>query len=1638
MPHTRSWKLAEIGVALLLALGTLTMSAAMPCALSQSAPAAPTTTVQDTVYRADGTPAGGTVLISWPAFVTATGINVAAGNTSVTLGAGGVLSVALVANNGSNPMGSYYTVIYQLNDGTTSREYWVVPVSASPVALSTIRSTVLPASVAMQTVSKAYVDTAIANAVFSPAADPSPYVLKTGDTMTGPLVLPGDPTAPLQASDKNYVDEQTAALTAGLAQKVSVLPTATQTVTQPLGTQLGVNTLNGEQYASRFQTGGGNNGIANAASSTNCTSGCGIVAEPVYPATEQVNVAALPRQTYVEDKRSGSIKQSFNNPLNFQSPGDNSAASMNVVSTQTAPQILATAGNGNIFSRTLKLTNQGLAGGSNIFPEHIQGTVPYFKTTFSALSLTGIENTLGQHVLDAQSQNCYGVGDCLMGSREMVSSGGYRDDADEGAHPYDLSYSEDRIVFAGTCASGCTAGSTNLQITATAGPGTQGEGRYLIDKNPAHLITTGSLIASSGSTSSLAIATFSGTSFPVSTYLQSAATIPTQANNIAPGTVTIPIVTSGVPAGFATSTAALPATSGVACIVDEPVGDGRALNLESAAYSVVDASHLQLVLNKPHGLGSTIAVGGLCGYGLEQTVDTANGIRQIFPVIGSPSSTTLNYLGSGVATQGLQNAYVNLSLVIQSIARSGNVVTLTTAGNLPFDVNGLTLTVQGVVDSSYNGSFLVTTTGPNSLTYASTGPNSSSSGGTLTMLTGSYVLYPMAEVLNVFNPATSAVDGQMTLAANTVNWASGDAVEQPHFYQQRIAADVEYVTQYMPRANAGINAGIYYQGNNGPGLEGWQIANQTPITSYFGNGGTHAVPSLGISVTGPWFHSMELEAGENAAIEVHCNMHGCGNWNSTYDLLQMDSNAGQDHVTYSPSASTLNLTLRGTAYQFTPTGLTAGTINATTINATNVSGALTGSFSGTVTPGSVPVFGASGVSHATGSVPDPGATAGNTRFLREDGTWSPAAGVEPPTAYSASTTYAQFALVTSGSTVYQSQSSGNTGNAVTNTTYWQPIAAANGAGSAAVQALFGTTAPALKQVPVGTSAGVYTPTPLTPAFIGALAAPPLPVTPMADFQFIEQSGPTVYDQLATGNGNGALQTASGRTPTWYAGGLQFANGQGVDLPAAYNSAQSWCFAVNLTPLGLTNFNATGYSILLSSNAGVAGSNLMLEYAGSLVNNGLGYSPGPGIAAPVVFSTSVKTTVNKPISGIHRLCYVLGTSGTSIDHIYDNGQEFDSYGLEGAGAGTQTSSFLTIGSANVSPWSSVGLFGSTVYRALPFASALTPAQVLAVDQNMVGNLIDRGVQPTPPLPVLSAPQLIFLGDSLTACYQVSPASACWNQNLTLTNQPAYVKSVFAVTGLTALAISGAEPGRVGQYCQGTQGNANVVLWEGTNDLASFVKETPQLVAQNIWGAVDRLSAAGCNVYLSTIISRGGNAGDGGTFETERQQLNTLLRQGLKAHSARGIIDLAANPLLGATGANASTTYFYSDNVHLLAAAQPAVEAAVNNSLNFYNGATLAAPAVYTASATLPSSARAVDATGCTATCAFVLPDGTGPTGEEYIILTGSATVTVQGQTLYGQTQTVNGSSSAVTLPANTKVTLRTVALPQATAGVKWVY
>ena len=72
--------------------------------------------ITDTVYRADGTPAQGTALISWPAFTTAAGRAVTPGSLTVTLDSSGGFNASLAPNTGASPAGTYYRAIFKLDD----------------------------------------------------------------------------------------------------------------------------------------------------------------------------------------------------------------------------------------------------------------------------------------------------------------------------------------------------------------------------------------------------------------------------------------------------------------------------------------------------------------------------------------------------------------------------------------------------------------------------------------------------------------------------------------------------------------------------------------------------------------------------------------------------------------------------------------------------------------------------------------------------------------------------------------------------------------------------------------------------------------------------------------------------------------------------------------------------------------------------------------------------------------------------------------------------------------------------------------------------------------------------------------------------------------------------------------------------------------------------------------------------------------------------------------------------------------------------------------------------------------------------------------------------------------------------------
>ena len=117
------------------------------------------TQITDTVYYANGSKAKGTLLISWPSFTTASQNVVAAGSLGVTLGADGLFSASLAPTTGSTPTGVYYTVVYQLGDGSNKQEFWAVPATDS-TTISAVRAKLVPTTQAAQFLTRDVADSA--------------------------------------------------------------------------------------------------------------------------------------------------------------------------------------------------------------------------------------------------------------------------------------------------------------------------------------------------------------------------------------------------------------------------------------------------------------------------------------------------------------------------------------------------------------------------------------------------------------------------------------------------------------------------------------------------------------------------------------------------------------------------------------------------------------------------------------------------------------------------------------------------------------------------------------------------------------------------------------------------------------------------------------------------------------------------------------------------------------------------------------------------------------------------------------------------------------------------------------------------------------------------------------------------------------------------------------------------------------------------------------------------------------------------------------------------------------------------------------------------------------------------------------
>jgi hypothetical protein len=97
------------------------------------------TTIQETLFRADGTRFNGTLTINWVTF-DATSLGTVVQQSRTVPVVNGNLQIQLVPNATATPPANIYTVNYQSSGYQQFTENWTVPVSTSPLTVSAVRT----------------------------------------------------------------------------------------------------------------------------------------------------------------------------------------------------------------------------------------------------------------------------------------------------------------------------------------------------------------------------------------------------------------------------------------------------------------------------------------------------------------------------------------------------------------------------------------------------------------------------------------------------------------------------------------------------------------------------------------------------------------------------------------------------------------------------------------------------------------------------------------------------------------------------------------------------------------------------------------------------------------------------------------------------------------------------------------------------------------------------------------------------------------------------------------------------------------------------------------------------------------------------------------------------------------------------------------------------------------------------------------------------------------------------------------------------------------------------------------------------------------------------------------------------------
>ena len=441
---------------------------------------------------------------------------------------------------------------------------------------------------------------------------------------------------------------------------------------------------------------------------------------------------------------------------------------------------------------------------------------------------------------------------------------------------------------------------------------------------------------------------------------------------------------------------------------------------------------------------------------------------------------------------------------------------------------------------------------------------------------------------------------------------------------------------------------------------------------------------------------------------------------------------------------------------------------------------------------------------------------------------------------------------------------------------------------------------------------------------------------LADYQLNDGGGTAPID--SSGNGNTGSFPGATLNPTWTSqglscnGALSSTTGQYFSTTGTQNARTIMMVYTIANPLG-SNSPSLPYFYTLWSTPALTG-----LYFGS-GSQTYGYQPA------LTSNGNPISTSDGSIIGTHVSTIVLGTGGVA-DAYYLDGQNVGT-GSTTASYGKATAAYDVCGA----PTGYATYMTGNVYRWTAWSTPLTPNEVAAAAGLTRTLAQTKGVVFTPIYSPTTTPQAVFTGDSLTNGEGVTPFENFLSTNIT------YNVVNYGIGNITAQQNMSLLPTREKpSYAPNAKSNISFI-WNGTNDIATHGR-TAQQTVDSILQECQLMHSFGFKTIVATTISR---ANSGTSVDAAvKNPINLLLRQ--QALNACDVLaDFAGNPLVGADGAYASTTYYQSDTTHLSQAGQQNVIAPIaSHAIDQATGTSIANcdPGVVTA-----STYTSVAADGC---------------------------------------------------------------------------